>query len=392
MTWSRLAWDGCWRRPARTLVTAAGVAIALAAGFSLLAFQWGYRRSLTRELDRLGAQILVVPKGCPYDAASLALHGANWPCHLKQSYLEEVRAVPGVAVAAPAFMTAFFAANAQHTVYVGIESNLLALKPGWRIDGAFPAGGQVLPGADVAQRLGWRPGQTVALPGLTGVSGVVSGILAPTQSGDDTFIFLPLIEAQRRFHHPNELTHVLVRLRDPNQVESVVAGLRGCDAGMNLNVVPLAHLFRTIQSLANATHWFLACATLVALLSAGAGVSAALLIAVAERTREIGVLRALGASQADVFRVIWLEALQMCGLGAVIGVGGAWAAMGALEGWLRGRLPFTPQGDLMACDGWIVAACLMTTVLLGSAAALGPAWRASRMPPYLAMRSKGVRT
>jgi len=47
----------------------------------------------------LGAHVLVVPKGCPYDAASMALHGANWPCYLKQSYLEEVRAVAGVATA-----------------------------------------------------------------------------------------------------------------------------------------------------------------------------------------------------------------------------------------------------------------------------------------------------
>ena len=48
----------------------------MAALFSLISFQRGYQDSLKAELDRLGAHLLVVPKGCPYDAASIALHAA----------------------------------------------------------------------------------------------------------------------------------------------------------------------------------------------------------------------------------------------------------------------------------------------------------------------------
>src|SRR6516164_8736356 len=101
MTWTQLSCKEWQRRPLRTSVTAAGVAIAVAALFSLLAFQRGYREGLRLELDRLGAHVLVVPKGCPYDAASMALHGANWPCYLKERYLDEVRSTRGVALAAP---------------------------------------------------------------------------------------------------------------------------------------------------------------------------------------------------------------------------------------------------------------------------------------------------
>src|SRR5262244_694513 len=97
MTWTQLSLKDWQRRPLRTGVTAAGVAIAVAALFSLLAFQRGYREGLRRELDRLGAHVLVVPKGCPYDAASIALHGASWPCYLKERYLAEVRSVPVIA-------------------------------------------------------------------------------------------------------------------------------------------------------------------------------------------------------------------------------------------------------------------------------------------------------
>lgn len=389
MSWFRLALHGCWRRPLRSVLTACGVAFAVAAAYGLLAFQKGYRESLWGELEQLGAHILVVAQGCPYDAASLALHGANWPCYLKASYVTEVRGIPAVAAAAPVFMAAFFDSTGARTVYVGIDTNLLVLKPGWRIQGSFPRDGELLVGADMAQRLGWRPHQPVTLPGLGSVQRSVSGVLAPTGSSDDTFIFLPLEDAQRLFNHPHELTHILVRLSDPNQLDRVVSELRGCGTGMHVNVVPLAHLFRTIQSLVNSTRGFLACATLVALLAAGAGVSAALLIAVAERTREIGVLRALGASCADVFRLFWLEAVQLSLAGAILGVSLAFCLMHSVETWLRARLPFTPAGVMMSWEWWILAACVAMAGVLGSVAALLPAWRAAQLPPIRAIRNPG---
>src|SRR5512141_1196137 len=106
MTWFALASKEVQRRPLRTAISIAGVAIAVAALFSLVSFQRGYEGGLNAEIDRLGAHVLVVPKGCPYDAASIALHGANWPCFLKSRYLDEVRVTPGIAAAAPALMSA----------------------------------------------------------------------------------------------------------------------------------------------------------------------------------------------------------------------------------------------------------------------------------------------
>src|ERR1043165_988062 len=138
MTWTRLSFKEWGRRPLRTSLTAFGVALATAALFSLLSFQRGYREGVRQELGRLGAHVLLVPKGCPYDAASMALHGASWPCYLKQSYLEEVRSVPGVATAAPVFMAALYDSDAAQVVYEGVETNILTLKPRWHITGTFP--------------------------------------------------------------------------------------------------------------------------------------------------------------------------------------------------------------------------------------------------------------
>ncbi|MBV9470277.1 MAG: ABC transporter permease, partial [Abitibacteriaceae bacterium] len=263
MNWISLSLKDWQRRPLRTGITLTGVAIAIAALWSLLSFQRGYQDGMQSELDRLGAHILVVPKGCPYDAASIALHGATWPCYLKQSYLKQVATTQGVATAAPAFMTAFYDATGAQNVYVGVDKSILALKRGWHIQGRFPQGrDELLVGSAVAERMKWHLGQQVNLPNVPGQGGQVSGILAPTQGADDSFIYMGLNDAQHLFKHPNELTHILVRLKDPDDLENTVAQLHGCSAGLEMNVVPLAHLFRTIQSLVNSTRLLLGCIAL----------------------------------------------------------------------------------------------------------------------------------
>src|SRR5213078_1904478 len=139
-------------------------------------------------------------------------------------------------------------------VYLGVRPDIMRVKRSWRIQGAFPSrAGDVLVGSALAAARGWRLGQQVALPGAfrggrfadtgsqahdtghaTQPTARVSGILAATNGADDQFIYLPLAEAQRLFHRPNKLTHILVRLRDPNDMARSVEALRGCDAGMDM--------------------------------------------------------------------------------------------------------------------------------------------------------------
>jgi putative ABC transport system permease protein len=154
-----------------------------------------------------------------------------------------------------------------------------------------------------------------------------------------------------------------------------------------MNVVPLAHVFQTIQSVVNATRLLLGCVALVALLVAGAGVSNTILMAVAERRGEIGVMRALGASRANIFHLLWLETVQVCLIGAVGGVLVAFLASRGVEGWVRASLPFGPTDALIQWDWPLAAACLACALGLGSLAGFLPAWHAASVPPMAAIRA-----
>jgi putative ABC transport system permease protein len=379
------------RRWMRTLVTASGVAVATAAVFSLLSFQRNYQAGLSKDLDRLGASILVVPKGCPYDAASLALRGASWPCYLKQSYVDGVARTPHVLVAAPVLMSAMFLpTTGAQVVYCGVLPNIVPLKRLWRIQGQMlQSPGDILVGSDIAKSNGWQVGQRVALPGLPNAWGHVAGILKPTQSNDDLFIYMPLADAQRIFQRPGQITHILVRLDRPDSMDEVVANLRGCDAGMDMNVVPLAHLFVSIRSLIAGTHLLLCCVALVAVLAAGAGLSNTVLMAVTERTREIGVLRALGGSQGQVFRLICGETVAICVSGGIMGIVVAILSATSLDAWLRQSLPLAPHDILIRPDAGLMLASLTGALIVGGLASLLPAARAAGMSPALAIRAVG---
>ncbi len=385
-TFFRYSVNSLLRRKLRSLITIAGVASAVAVLYSLLAFQRGYQLGLSRELEKLGAHLLVVPKGCPYDAASIALHGANWPCYLPSKYLTMVTQTQHVAEAAPVLMTAFYDDATQSSrVYCGVLPNILALKKQWTITGSFPKTGEALTGMDIASKNHWTVGQTVKMADIqTPVK--ISGILNNTQGPDDQFVFIPLGDAQTDFKHADQFTHILVKLDHPDHLEEVVRSLRGCEAGLEMNIVPLAHVFKTIQGLISSTRLLLACVTLAALFAAAIGLSNTVFMSVTERTREIGVLRAMGTERSNIFALVWMETLIMSLIGAAVGLLGATLFEGLVETWLRARLPFVPNGPLMSYEWTIALLAIAAAAIIGGLAGLAPSMRAAGLSPVEAIR------
>jgi predicted permease len=115
----------------------------------------------------------------------------------------------------------------------------------------------------------------------------------------------------------------------------------------------------------------------LAVVLAGLGIHGLLAFAVASRTREIGVRRALGAHTRDILGLVVRQALALASVGVVLGLALAWAAGRSLEALLAGVSP-RDFATFTAAAGLAIA-----TALLGS---LLPAWRAAHVDPLTAIR------
>src|SRR3989442_9328264 len=129
-----LAFRNLTRRPLRTVMTLAGLAAAVAVLACLSAFGAGYRHALGAELDRMGMQLMLVPLGCPYDAAARVLKGKSLENSLPESALEAARHDPAVAVAAPLLMAALpRPKEGRADMWVGLDESAVELRPWWRL-------------------------------------------------------------------------------------------------------------------------------------------------------------------------------------------------------------------------------------------------------------------
>ncbi|MFJ6383359.1 ABC transporter permease [Kitasatospora sp. NPDC092039] len=115
---------------------------------------------------------------------------------------------------------------------------------------------------------------------------------------------------------------------------------------------------------------------------AGLGVAATLMLSISERSREIGMLRAIGMSREQLRRMLTLEALRLSLAGALVGT-----ALGAAYGWAAARSMTSTVGTVGAPPVLPVLAALGLTVLVGLAAAVLPARRVGRMSVVAAMRA-----
>lgn len=402
MEYFRLAIKNLLRRKVRTILTLLGIGVAIAVLYSLLEFQKGYEVGLQGQLDQLGAHIMVVPKGCPYEAATIVLHGGKWPRYMEESYFDKIKAVPGVSQAAPILMDAIInPATKDNKIFLGITDAYGALRPKWKMDGpgfSDDKAQEAILGTSIAEKLGLKTGDTFHLKQDAGGQAAgkddadlkVVGVLERTGSQDDGFIFMPLHTLQQIFKLPGKIVVVLVRAQkiDNASLEKTTQDLRAL--GGNMNVFPLSELLNNASQLMQVTKVFVMAIVLVAIAIGAVGVLNTILMTVFERTKEIGMMKAIGASSKDIFALIWTETVLLCTAGGLIGIGIAIASSRGIEWFFRKALASQfsalPDGTLIGISPGIVLLCVLLSVGLGVLAGFYPAWRASAVKPIEAIR------
>jgi putative ABC transport system permease protein len=381
-----LVYRNLLRRPLRHGIVLAGLAITMAVLICIESLGTGYRRALARELDGAGVQMMLVPLGCPYDAAARVLKNQSLENSLPGSALDSVRADQDVAIAAPLLIAAV-PREAEHRteMWAGIDESALRLKPWWKIkSGAnwFHDTNSMILGHEAAVIETRSPGDTFYSPEMKRELRV-SGVLARSGTSDDSIFFVPLATAQTMFNQSGRLTAIAIRLRDPAKMREVSERLQRIPGAQ---VVTMTEMMGTFLNLIGAMRTLVLAIALVSVAVSALGVFNTLLAGVLERANELTVMRALGASRAQVFLLLTAEALALAILGGVLGVGLAYVGGPAVEAVAKRFVPFA-NGDMpFAFSIAANARTFLLVALVGMVAAIYPAWRASRLEPASATK------
>jgi putative ABC transport system permease protein len=177
---------------------------------------------------------------------------------------------------------------------------------------------------------------------------------------------------------------VSVRVKSPSQIQTVEDTVKK----MGFNTFSILDASRSIQQFFKVLDVFLGIFGSLALAVAFIGIVNTLVMAILERRREIGIMKAIGASDGDVKRLFFAEAGAMGILGGIVGVALGWAIGQVINLgtniYLKSQ-SFPPE-HFWSVPWWLVGFALVFSFLVSLAAGLYPAGRAARLDPVQALR------
>lgn len=419
---STIALANLRRRKGKALFLVAGISIGIATAVALLTLSGMIREEIGLQLDQYGANIVVVPKSnsLALDYGGVTVSGVAFDVNqLKDEDARRVHAIPyrsRLAVVAPKILGAFEAEGRQ-ALLAGVDfGQELKLKRWWRLVGEKPRGeNDLLVGYEVAQALGLvehvMGDQSVPVsptsPATVDVTGAgrhaahrdmsghfrvvrdrltlggrefrVAGVLTPTGGREDAMIFGHLQSVQALLGRPGQLSLVEVSaLCQDCPVEDIVAQISQQLPNAKVSAIQQAVQAR-VETVERLTRFAMAVSGVVLLIGA-LMIFTTMMGAVVERTKEIGVLRAIGFRRAHIIKGLMLEVLLLSTAGGLLG----WAA-GLLAS--RALLPYFSQtGMELAVDPKLAGLSVLAALAVGAASSIYPALRASRLDPSEAVR------
>jgi ABC-type lipoprotein release transport system permease subunit len=396
----RMAWRNVWRNRRRTLIAV----LAIALGLALLVFMdgliGGSRQAIYGNAVRLqGGNLQVHAPGYRGRAKRLPL----LPLTDANAAVQAALAQPQVIAASRRINTGGFSSSREATLPVlisGIEPEqeapvgLLAQNI---VQGRYLAADDedlILIGQAMADRLKVGVGDRITLVGratheqMRRRTMTVVGIYdLGLPEAEKRMVYVSLAEAQTLFDLRDQATEVAVALESVGQEETVVAALRAALPGYE--VASWEELNPEMKQSLDVDELFMNIFGLVVLLIAGVGILNLLLMAVFERTREIGILAAMGLKRREIVVLFLLEGVLIGLLGALVGCVLGGLVVSAV-GQIGIELSVAELGEMMALLGDrlypelqvdLLVKRALTVAVIAALASLYPAWRASWREP-----------
>lgn len=384
---------------ARSVLTILGIVIGIASVIAMVSIGQGAKESITNKIEANGANLLTVSPGKQRSFGPVS-SGQGSATTLTMDDAEAIKNLDNIEAISPEASSRQQATvqdnNTNATIY-GINPEYADVKSIAVASGSFVAENQVTSlakvavlGTTVATDLFGEDvdplGKTVRIDSL---NFKVIGVLAETGSGfnsSDDAIFIPLTVLQRYFTGSKTLSSISVKVADAKAMDQAQQDITdillaqhniASSDDADFTVRSSEQMVEMASSITSTLTMLLGSIAAISLIVGGIGIMNMMLTSVTERTREIGLRKAIGAKSQEINRQFLSESVMLTFLGGIIGI---------LFGWLASFLVEKFASTNTAISWQSVALSFGVSVAIGIVFGYYPAKRAAKLNPIDALR------
>ncbi|PLX43001.1 MAG: ABC transporter permease [Deltaproteobacteria bacterium] len=372
------------RRKAKAAFSLTGLMIGVATVVTLITLFESVSHNIMHKMEKYGANIMVVPKSqnLSLSYGGISLGGVSLETQeISESDVARIHEIPSsanLAAVGPMVLGAVRVGE-NDVMLAGVDFQVSrTLKPWWELGGILPRVGSLIVGSTAADILSLSPGDSLM---LRGSSLTVERVLGSTGSQDDQIIFTDTRTAQRILGKDGKVSLIEVAaLCSECPIESIIS-----EISTNLPNAEVMAIKQVVQGRMNAmSHFenFLYGISILVVLVGCLVVFVTMMGSVRERTREIGIFRAIGFRRSHVMHIVLFEAAVISLIAGILGYG-----VGIGASWLSLPLFTDGHGAALYLDPLLGGGAVVFAVLLGLISSIYHALIASRLDPNEALRA-----
>ncbi len=392
----RTAWRSIFANKMRSSLTMLGIVIGVCAVVLLVALGQGYQSSMTTTFENMGASALYISSST-----------ARTLTTMRELTLEDAQALadktvaPSIAVVSPTLSKNVNVqyGNSNVTIQaIGVTPVITQIR-NYQLDvGRFITDQDITARSNVVV-LGYQTtidlfGNESPLGKSVRVEGIKFQVIGSIQKlggfGGDEYVLIPLTTMQSKIVGGNNIQQIAVKAVSPEQVDSAIAEITSVlrarhyiapGATDDFTIRDMREILNSMQQTLANFSLFLSSIGAISLIVGGIGIMNIMLVSVSERTREIGIRKAIGAKRRDILLQFLIEAAALSFTGGLAGLLLAMGGASAIGNIKMGNLSIQAQ-----ISPTVVILALAVSIGTGLISGTYPAYRAARLDPIESLR------
>jgi putative ABC transport system permease protein len=337
------ALSALWANKLRSLLTMLGIIIGVASVITMIGLGEGAQRAVQERMQAMGSNLLTISPGAARGGGRAVMTGGTARLYVSDAdaLLERAQHVEVVIPEMSRNLQVQYRNRNWNARVVGTTPVYPEIRNHLPVDGRFftdsenrAAAKVAVLGSAIATQLYGRGSPVGEIIRLAGQRFQVIGVLEEKGTGGwnnpDEQVFIPLMTAQRRLLGRDHLSNITIQVSSQEVMELATFEVERVlrrehrlrpDQENDFRIFNQADLITTVQETQRTFSFLLLGIAGVSLIVGGIGIMNIMIVSVTERTREIGIRKAVGARRRDVLMQFLLEAIMLSIIGGIIGIG-----------------------------------------------------------------------